>query len=220
MIDQDLFSGFGIDDFIKKPADTENTNQKLRCHTEKSKLKFDKRRFISEKNLLDEVDWHFKNGYNYHIMSHGDVDSLSFLKHILRQQPLNYLLISTWCIGIEDVEELKTWVEKRLIRRFDCYLGEISKASYANVQSDLERLTESTGGRCGVFRNHSKVMLCYGDLFQCTILSSANVNSNPRCENTTIFCDEELTDWYKNFFDEINPFNGSPDGWTKWDKVK
>lgn len=215
-VDNDLFADFGLSD-IKKKEDTEDKpQQRLRCHTEKAKLRFDKRRFTSEQNMLEAIDWHFRNGYNYHIMSHGDVDSLSFLKHILRQQPLDYLLISTWCIGIEDVEELKTWANKGLINRFDCYLGEISKASYENAQKDLEKLTESTGGRCGIFRNHAKVMLCYGKLFQCAILSSANVNSNPRTENTTIFCDKDIADWYKNFFDDISPFNGSPDNWTKW----
>lgn len=214
MVDFDFDIDFGIEvDSVERDLDKQGY---IRTHTERAKTRFDKRRFTSEQALLNNCDWHFRKGWQYHCISQGDVDSLSYLKHILRQQPLDYLLISTWCIGIEDVEELKVWVSRGLIKRLDVYLGEIAKASYARAQEDLEALAESTGGRCGIFRNHSKIMVGYGKRFDFVSLSSANVNTNPRAENTVICCNTSLADFYKEFFDGISPFNGNPTGWRAW----
>lgn len=206
---------FNFSDKKEKKKETE-PKQRIRCSTERSRKIFENRRYKSEQELLKNTPWHYETGTIYNCISHGDVDSLTFLKNVLRQQKLEYLLLSTWCIGIEDVQELKTWIESGIIKRADFYLGEIAKASYAQAQADLERIAGKTGGRCGVFRNHAKVMCCYGNRFNCAILSSANVNTNPRTEQTVIFCDTNITNFYKEFFDDINPFNGSPDGWAPY----
>ena len=83
---------------------------------------------------------------------------MTFLKHVLRQQPLKYCLCSTWCFGIEDALEIGRWVEKQLIKRIDFYVG----------------------------------------------------------ENTVVICNTSVADFYKAYFDDIKPFNGSPDGWKPW----
>lgn len=188
----------------------------VRVHTERGNKIYTKRRFFSEKALLETIDWHFNDGEIHCVITGGDVDSLTFLKHVLRQQKLHYCLVSSWCFGIEDTLEIKTWVEKKLIDRIDFYVGEIARASYAKCTEDLIDISAMTNGRCAVFRNHSKVILCYGDKFTCAILSSANVNTNPRTENTTIICEKEVADFYKSYFDDIKPFNGNPDNWVAW----
>jgi len=179
----------------------------MRYHTERAAKQYEKRRFFSETNLLNEFEWHLEDGNIYCVITGGDVDSLSFLKHVIRQQPLDYCLLSSWCFGIEDVQEIRKWTEKKLIKRIDFYMGEIARASYAMCTKDLSDIAKSTGGRAGVFRNHSKVILCYGPAFSCAIVSSANINTNPRTENTTIICNKDVCDFYKSFFDDINPFN-------------
>ena len=185
----------------------------MRYHTLRAQKQFEKRRFFSEKNLLNTFTWHMERDNIYCIISGGDIDQLSFLKHVLRQQPLRYCLLSSWCFGIEDVQEIGRWVEKGLIDRIDFYIGEIARASYAMCQKDLSRIAASTGGRCAVFRNHSKVILAYGERFDCAILSSANINTNPRTENTTIICSREVCDFYKQYFDDIIPFNKGFEDW-------
>lgn len=217
--------GFNFDFSGEKPKEEEKEEKQeqksyIRTFSERGKKIFDKKRFMSEQAMLEALDWHFEPGGEYHCISGGDVDSLSYLKHVIRQQPLEYLLISTWCIGISDVAEIKEWIKKGLVKRFDCYLGEIAKASYAQAQTDLEKLTQKTGGRCGIFRNHSKVMCCYGKHFDCVMLSSANVNTNPRTEQTVICCNTEIVDFYKDFYDDISPFNKSPKGWTPYKRPK
>ena len=73
--------------------------------------------------------------------------------------------------------------------------------------TELGEIARKGGGRLGVFRNHSKVMAFYGERFDGAILSSANVNTNPRTENTVIDCTTDAADFYRAFFDDIHPFN-------------
>lgn len=200
----------------KKPAsNTRPDGTPMRYHTLRAQKQYEKRRAFSEKNLLDEFEWHLQDGCVYCVISGGDVDQLSFLKLVLRNQALQYCLLSSWCFGIEDVQEIKSWVRKGLIKRIDFYTGEIARASYEMCTRDLSQIARSTGGRCAVFRNHSKVILAYGSQYTCAILSSANVNTNPRTENTTIICSREVADFYKDFFDGINPFNKGFEDWKK-----
>lgn len=53
--------------------------------------------------------------------------------------------------------------------------------------------------------------------FSCAITSSANINTNPRTENTVITCDRDVALWYKAYYDGIHPFNGSPEGWEPYE---
>lgn len=115
-IDIDLNSIFGISDEPELdeqplPSQEKPRAQRARCHTERGQKMFDKRRFFSEKALLDTAEWYYRQGDFYCFISGGDVDSLTFLKHVLRQQPLKYCLCSTWCFGVEDALEIRRWEE-------------------------------------------------------------------------------------------------------------
>lgn len=50
-------------------------------------------------------------------------------------------------------------------------------------------------------------MVVKGKYFDCLIESSANVNTNPRSENTVITVDTELVNYYVELFGSIKPFN-------------
>ena len=130
-------------------AEEAEDGTKLRIHTERGKKIFDKRRFFSEKSLMDAMDWYWHPGKVYHVLTGGDVDFLSFLRFALRQQPAEYMLISSWCYGVEDVAEIASWVERGYAKRLDAYMGEIAAASYAMCQEELAQATGKTGGRQG-----------------------------------------------------------------------
>ena len=66
------------------------------------------RKAASEEALDRQLDWYFKEGDCYHCFSFGNVDSLTYFKHVLRQQRVLYLAISTWCMAGEDVDDLRT----------------------------------------------------------------------------------------------------------------
>lgn len=165
------------------------------------------RRVTSELALEKELTWHFEKGVSYHCFSWGDVDSLTYLRVIVKQQKLKFALISTWCMATADITEIFQWIEKGYIGRVDFYVGEIFKGSYAKEYALLVKNCSKYGCRLVIFRNHSKITLAFGEKFDAAIETSANVNTNPRSEQATITIDSELAHWYKNIFDNITPFN-------------
>jgi hypothetical protein len=174
------------------------------------------RRFKSELALEEALPWDFEEGCAYHVLSGGDVDSLTFLKHVLRQQQCRYVLLSTWCMALQDIEELERYLRLGRIGRLDTYVGEIFRASYSNEWRRLCAVHREFGGRAAIFRNHSKVYVCFGEAFDCVIESSANVNTNPRTENTVVTVSSMLAREFKRFYDGINSFERNFDGWEPY----
>lgn len=222
---EDLFSGLDLFSFDGKPPvpdeapepepEKESKSKKGRKHryTEVYELtpKFEYRRAFSESKLLDALaapGFHFQEGHAYNFITAGDVDSLSFLKAVLRQQDLDYCLASTWCMGAEDILQFREWVEADRIRKLDMYVGEIFSGSYAVEFQMLKRLYQDHPdlGRFALFRNHSKVYAGIGPLWSFGIQSSANINTNPRTENTCITIDRGLFEFYKKYYDGIKSF--------------
>ena len=105
------------------------------------------RKAASEKALEDAIDWHWREGDSYHCFSFGDVDSFSFFKMVLRQQPIRYAAISTWCMAGEDVIDLRKWHERGLVGRVDFFMGEIFKGSYPDVYAATKEFIAECGGR-------------------------------------------------------------------------
>lgn len=176
-----------------------------------------KMRLLSEAALDEAMPWHFERGAAYHVISAGDVDSLTFLRRVVRQQRLDYVLLSTWCMAVADAREMMAWAERGMVSRFDFYVGEIFKGGYRGCRDVLDQICAMTGGRVARFRNHSKLMVCYGEKFDCVIESSANVDTNPRTEQTCVTVDSALCDFYRDYFDGINDFDGGYPDWEPWD---
>lgn len=176
-----------------------------------------KMRVMSEKKLDEVLDWHFEKGCAYHAISYGDVDSLSWLRHVAKQQRLDYVMLSTWCMATSDAEEMLSWVKAGNVKRFDFYVGEIFKNGYRGCLDVMDKICDLTGGRVARVRNHSKLMAFYGERFDGVIESSANVDTNPRIEQTSITIDTGLADFYKSFFDELIDFDQRRPEWKPWE---
>lgn len=164
------------------------------------------RRLLSEQALEQELPWHFERGAAYHCISMGDVDALTYLRVIVKQQRVRYAILSTWCMAAEDIHEIDTWLDKGYIERIDFFCGEIFRGTYLKEYNDMKALCHKHGCKMSIFRNHSKVMVVFGERFDCVIESSANVNTNPRTEQTCITVDRDLAIFYKDFFDGIISF--------------
>lgn len=164
------------------------------------------RRAFSETQLLDIVDLNFQDGEGYHFITGGDVDALSYLKLVLRQQDLNYCLFSTWCMASEDIYQFRDWIELGKIKKLDAYVGEIFPGSYKLEYKLLKKIVEGNGGRVAVFKNHSKIFAGTGGRFSFGIETSANINTNPRTENACITIDDGIYHFYKTYFDAIISF--------------
>jgi len=166
------------------------------------------RRAFSELSLLDLCEnIPFENGNSIHFLTAGNIDSLSFLKLILRKQHLDYCLFSTWCMAPEDILQFNTWLKEGKINKLDAYVGEIFPTTYKKEFEFLKEVFENNKcGRIAVFKNHSKIYAGYGSGFYFGIESSANINTNPRTENACITIDKGIFEFYKEYFDGIKSF--------------
>lgn len=76
-------------DEAKERAEDRNTGKETRVFRSMSR-NFE-RRVKSELFLENVLPWHFSPGEAYHCFSFGDVDALTYLRAILKQQPLEYV---------------------------------------------------------------------------------------------------------------------------------
>jgi len=164
------------------------------------------RRAFSETQLLDLHNEPFKEGFSYHFITGGDVDSLSYLKLILRQQDLDFCLFSSWCMAQEDIFQFRDWIEAGKIKKLDAYVGEIFPNSYRLEYKLLKQVITPDIGRIAVFRNHAKIYAGTGAKFSFGIETSANINTNPRTENGCITIGKEIYQFYRDYFDGIKSF--------------
>ena len=197
--------------------DVEEAKQELvAAKVVKTRHRIQTRRANSEAELFRIFPERIIPGDSLHVISGGTIDSLSYLQHLLKQQPMHYVLMSTWCMAGEDVAMIEAWLDSGRIARFDAYCGEIFPAQYAQIHADICRVMRKHDGRVCIFRNHSKIFAGIGDLGAWAIESSANVNTNPRTEQTAIHMDADLFEHYKTFFDGIKSFIRDFDDWTPW----
>ena len=183
----------------------------------KAKHRLTMRRAFSEKTLSEMLPENISPGDSWHVLSGGDVDSLSFIAHIIEREPLDYLLFSTWCMAGEDVARFGKWIDEGKIGRLDAYVGEIFPSQYADAFEMLTAITRRANGRVCVFRNHSKIYAGRNERFKFAIESSANINTNPRAEQTAIHASEELLNFYKEYFDAIKSYSRDFDHWTPYE---
>ena len=224
MMDMDLtFGADGVLDIPEKtqiisPPETKDMfREEVQSVCVKRKLATRHRRAFSETKLIELLDYRLEPATSYHVISGGDIDSMSYLKHILRTQPhLDYLLFSTWCMAMDDVLQIKEWIAEKKLKRVDAYVGEIFPGSYTSQFTELQKVIEPTGGRVAVFKNHSKIFAGTGPEITFAVESSANINTNPRTEQTVVTVDSGLYEFYKTFFDGIKSFKPDPRGWTPW----
>jgi hypothetical protein len=198
-------------------ARNKDATQSVHCLPRKTKNIY--RRAFSELSLLDEINGPLKNGFSYHCITGGDVDAMSYLRIIIREQDLKYCLLSTWCMAQDDVLQLREWIEEGKIDRLDCYVGEIFPGSYRREYQMLMELQKdhNRGGRICVFKNHSKIFAGTGIKFDFAIESSANINTNPRTENGCITIGTEIYKFYKDFFDRVKSFSEDFDTWEPYE---
>lgn len=136
----------------------------------------------------------------------GDIDALSYVRHILAGvSHLDHLLMSTWCIAKNDLTEISAWLDAGKIEQFDLYAGEIFPGSYGDEYEQMLAMCEAYGSRLIVAKNHSKITLASNaaEAYYLTVESSANVNTNPRIEQSAIHCGRDLHTFYLEFFSGI-----------------
>lgn len=200
----DVQTEFTVNELLDSIEDVE---QKIEAKMIKIRNKHLYHRLNSERHLEEIMPLEIEDGASYHFISGGDIDSFSFLMWILRMQKINRLLCSTWCMAKVDIEEFHRQILLGRIGELNFYLGEIFPGSFPEEYAQITEVCKDSGGRCAIFRNHSKVMAGYGNKFSFAIESSANINTNPRTENTVITINREIADFYFEFYGGIISFD-------------
>lgn len=170
--DDDIFDfgGFGqqsqepvptpeVDGHAADVVEAKRAHRRTKECTELSQ-RYEYRRAFSEVRLLEAMKYvPLQDGHTYNFITAGDVDSLSFLKVVLNQHDLDYMLCSTWCMAAEDILQIQQWWEAGRIKRFDMYMGEIFSGAYKIEWSMVRKFYEQHPdvGRAAIFKNHSKI---------------------------------------------------------------
>ena len=77
--------------------------------------RYEYRRAFSEVKMLEAMRYvQLQNGVTYNFITAGDVDSLTYLKVVLNQHDLDFVLLSTWCMAAEDILQVQQWYERWL----------------------------------------------------------------------------------------------------------
>ena len=158
------------------------------------------RRAKSEEVLRSVLPDYVDTGDSYHVMSSGDVDSMSFMTFYMVNYAFDDVLISTWVIADSDIDNLIDLMKNGRIKKLKLCLGEIYPGTYPAEYSRLLKMRDEFNFQMVVARNHSKIMLMKNSDMDLVIESSANVNTNPRMEQTAIHNDKGLYDFYNEFF--------------------
>jgi len=211
--------------FRLEPDEIERQEESKRAQAvARRRRRIETRRAKSEAALAEALPAAPEPGVSYHVISHGDVDSLSYLAWLVRVcAPLDYAMLSTWCMAMPDVEQLAAWLDAGAIRWLDVYVGEIFLSQYPQEYARVADMLRAAGrGRMCVCRNHAKIMLAAAGERRFTIESSANVNTNPRIEQTAVHDAPELFAHYKEFYDSLKSFDRAFDDrrpWMEWRKT-
>ena len=101
---------------IKEIKEAKKIDKRSGCYKRKTNSIY--RRAFGETQLLDLVK-EFKKDYQYNFITAGDVDFLSYLKLILRHQNLEYCLLSTWCMALEDVYQIEEFlIQGKIVNKY------------------------------------------------------------------------------------------------------
>ena len=204
-----LFSGFDQDELGAIIAHAASEKQQMgggTARAARAAQRLQVRRAKAEAHLADILPQRVAAGESWHVISHGDIDSLSYLQHAINGVPyFDYVLISTWCIQRADLEQIARWLDAGRIEQFDLYAGEIFPNQYGDAYEYMQELQELYGCRIVIARNHSKITLASlaEEDYYLAIESSANVKTNPRIEQTAVHASRDLFDFYQEFFHGI-----------------
>ena len=195
-------------------AEQRDRDNRQKATAQRTRARIEARRANSEATLAEILPAEIATGDAWHVISSGDIDSLSYLAHLLKTTRMDYVALSTWCMAMEDIKQLAAWLADGTITRLDAYVGEIFPNQYSAEHAALSAIVRPAGGRVCVFRNHSKIFLCRARHRGWVIESSANINTNPRTENTTITADAALYRHHLAYFNGVRSFERHFDDWT------
>lgn len=169
--------------------------------------KINTRRANNDEQLAALLPAKIAAGDSWHVISTGDVDVLSFVRHLLTGVThFETVSIATWRINRDDIEQIAAWLDAGRIEIFylviDQRFARLAPDEYERSRQIVRDYEGSTLTTC---LNHSKVTLLAAPASDAwlTMESSANVNTNHRLEQTAIHNNRELHDFYADIYANV-----------------
>lgn len=206
MISSDLFGGFDPSLVARIQAgNAQHKAEQAKARAVRTSNRHAVRRAKAEAELATLLPERIEDGDSWHVISHGNIDALSYLRHLLKPMYFDYVGVSTWCIARQDLTEIAAWLDAGRIDHFALYAGEIFRNQYGDEYEMVQRMRDDYGVRFVMAKNHSKVTLCanHAEGYYVVVESSANVNTNPRIEQACVTRSRELFEFYREFFDGL-----------------
>ncbi len=206
MISSDLFGGF--DPALVARIQAGNSRHKAeqqKARAVRTANRHAVRRARAEAELATLLPPRIADGDSWHVASHGNIDALSYLRHLIAPTYFDYVAISTWCIARQDLQEITGWLDAGRIDHLSLFAGEIFRNQYGDEYEMVLRMCEDYDVRFVMAKNHSKVTLACNEAegYYLVVESSANVNTNPRIEQTCVTASRELFEFYRDFFEGL-----------------
>lgn len=153
----------------------------------------------------------------WHVISNGDIDALSYAKHVMAGARFDAILLSSWAVSMPAIEWLQVQFNAGAVRRIDAYVGEIMPRDRINQYSALTALVSAAGGRVMTLRTHAKIWVFLADDGRCvSVETSANANYNKRIEQACITAAPEVCGLFKRFLDGLDKPTPTFPGWAPY----
>jgi len=146
-------------------------------------------------------------GEEIHILGCNKFDAWNWIPQVieLMGNQADELYLNTWIISTHHTRELVELIKSGKTGPATIITGLLFKgkepAGYALLVEELAK----NGGRYLAVKSHAKVTLIKNENtgHWITIETSANCSTNEKVEQTTIFNDQTLYQWYRDWFEEV-----------------
>jgi hypothetical protein len=131
-------------------------------------------------------------GRQKHYYSDGNFNLIRLLFHILRQTGPSHILMSTYSISQDSLEQVRNRINKGEILSIRFLIDNRVKVM---SPKPFQMLKEGFSYRC--ISLHAKVALVWNDDWRISIVTSQNATDNPKLERGVIFTDDQIFNFDK-----------------------
>lgn len=197
----DLFDGFDVEDVAAASRCYKaELDGAFNMRAIMSKSRVETRSAESDNKLFEVLPKNIEPGTSWHVLSGGDIDALSYLRVIIGNTGyFNNVTISSWRISMPAAQQLHNWVDGGQIESLNLVVDQRFARLSLDVLTYIQSWIGEFGGSISVTRTHAKLTLMANTIANkyYVLESSANLNINKRLEQTTIYNDKNLYDFYK-----------------------
>ena len=186
------------EEFFYRPPDIEIN----RCMVNISDRKFRNRlkssfyqrlKLAAARNILDCLP-------AFHIVSSGKFDNWTLQNIIIEKLKLvEELIISTWTVNFNTVNDILNLFDKRIIKQFIFMTGLYFKKRNPDVYSHLVAGASKRNQTVICCDTHAKISIFKTKSESYVLESSANMTANPRIEQFVLSNDSQLADFHRNW---------------------